>query len=260
MEAFPQRLNHHRSAASLTEALAERLEHQLRRPMRRPLGLATGRTMEPVYAALVKRLRRWSNEDLEALRRRWLSFNLDEYCGLDRADPRNYRQFMVRHLGEPLQLPIDALQLPDGAATDQTTAAAEYRSALQRAGGIGVQLLGLGNNGHVGFNEPPCRADQACHAVVLSEETRQQNAGLFGGDPARVPAKAITLGLQDILAAEEIHLVVTGPAKAEVLQRLITLPAPDPGLPASWLQGHPNVWLWADQAALPTVDRLAQVR
>ena len=75
-----------------------------------------------------------------------------------------------------------------------------------------------------------------------------------------MPAKAITLGLQEILAAEEIHLVVTGPAKAEVLQRLITLPAPDPGLPASWLQGHPNVWLWADQAALPTVDRLAQVR
>ena len=70
MEAFPQRLNHHRSAASLTEALAERLEHQLRRPMRRPLGLATGRTMEPVYAALVKRLRRWSTADLEALRRR----------------------------------------------------------------------------------------------------------------------------------------------------------------------------------------------
>ena len=193
--------------------------------MRRPLGLATGRTMEPVYAALVKRLRRWSTEDLEALRRRWLSFNLDEYCGLDRADPRNYRQFMVRHLGEPLQLPIDALQLPDGAATDPTTAAAAYRSALQRAGGIGVQLLGLGNNGHVGW-QPPCRADQACVRWCSRRRPGSRTPaclavirpGACEGDH---------LGLQEILAAEEIHLVVTGPAKAEVLQRLISLPAPD---------------------------------
>lgn len=166
---------------------------------------------------------------------------------------------MRRHLGEPLQLPESALQLPDGAAADPRAAAEAYRLAVQSAGGIGLQLLGLGSNGHVGFNEPPCSAAQACHPVMLSSATRRQNTQFFGGDPARVPAQAITLGLEEILAAEQIHLVVTGASKADILQQLLTLPAPDPALPASWLQGHPNVWLWADHAALPTVERLIQV-
>ena len=259
MEAFPLRLEHHATSQALTDALATVLEQQLRQPLARPLGLATGRTMEPVYAALVHRLQRWSVADLADLRQRWCSFNLDEYCGLHRSDPRNYRQFMRRHLGEPLQLPESALQLPDGAAVDPRAAAEVYRLAVERAGGIGLQLLGLGSNGHVGFNEPPCSAAQACHPVMLSSATRLQNADFFGGDPARVPAQAITLGLREILAAEQIHLVVTGPSKADILQRLLALPAPDPALPASWLQGHPNVWLWADHAALPTVERLAQI-
>ena len=259
MEGFLQRLELHSTSAALTEALAGFLEAQLRQSMTRPLGLATGRTMEPVYAALVKRLNQWPATDLKALRQRWLSFNLDEYCGLHRSDPRNYRQFMRRHLGEPLGLPDSALELPDGASADPAAAAEAYGLSVRRAGGIGLQLLGLGSNGHVGFNEPPCSADQACHAVMLSEATRRQNAAFFGGDPARVPAQAITLGLDEILAAEQIHLVVTGSAKAEILQRLLTLKTPDSALPASWLQGHPNVWLWADHAALPTVERLPQV-
>lgn len=259
MEAFPLRLEHHPSSTALSDVLATYLEAQLRQPVLRPLGLATGRTMEPVYAALVQRLQRWSATELGELRQRWRSFNLDEYCGLHRSDPRNYRQFMRRHLGEPLRLPESALQLPEGAEADPSAAAEAYRLKLRRAGGIGLQLLGLGSNGHVGFNEPPSSADQACHAVMLSPATRRQNAAFFGDDPARVPAQAITLGLEEILAAEQIHLVVTGPGKADILQRLLALPAPDPALPASWLQGHPNVWLWADHAALPTVERLAQV-
>ena len=208
--------------------------------------------MEPLYAALVRRLKGWSPDELAALQSCWCSFNLDEYRGLAASDPRSYRSFMAEQLGDPLQIPDAALRLPDGSATDGDGAAAAYGAALTRSGGIGVQLLGLGSNGHVGFNEPPCEADLPCRVVSLSRATRQQNAAMFGGDPSAVPSSAITLGLPEILAAEEIHLVVTGAAKATILRRLLEATEPDPQLPASWLLRHARVWLWADAAALAT--------
>ena len=252
MSGFPHQLEQRSTAEALCDALAARLEEQLRarRSGDRPLGLATGRTMEPLYAALVRRLKGWSPDELAALQSCWCSFNLDEYRGLAASDPRSYRRFMAEQLGDPLQIPDAALRLPDGSATDGDGAAAAYGAALTRSGGIGVQLLGLGSNGHVGFNEPPCDADLPCRVVSLSRATRQQNAAMFGGDPSAVPSSAITLGLPEILAAEEIHLVVTGAAKATILRRLLEATEPDPQLPASWLLRHARVWLWADAAAL----------
>ena len=114
---------------------------------------------------------------------------------------------------------------------------------------MGVQLLGLGSNGHVGFNEPPCGAQVGCRVVKLSAATRAQNAGLFGGDPQQVPEAAITLGLKEILEATEIHLVVTGSGKAAILQKLLQ-EGPSEQLPASWLRQHGRVWLWVDRAAM----------
>ena len=244
-----------RSAEVLCTRLVDQLERSLRQILQnpaasRPLGLATGRTMEPLYAALVERLLRWPSLDLAALRRSWCSFNLDEYLGLPAGDPRSYRTFMDDRLGRPLALPAGALQLPDGQAADGDAAAVAFRAALQAKGGIGVQLLGLGSNGHVGFNEPPCGRERVCRVVELSEATRRQNAGLFGGDPAAVPPWAITLGLKEILAAEQIHLVVTGRGKAPILGRLLAMDQPDPAVPASWLLEHPQVSLWADADAL----------
>lgn len=243
------------TATSLCTSLVDLLERELRQRLTattaaRPLGLATGRTMEPVYAGLVKGLRSWSVVDRQRLLQVWSSFNLDEYVGLAGTDPRSYRTFMDVHLGQPLQLPAAALQLPDGEAPEPDVAAALYARNLRASGGIGLQLLGLGTNGHVGFNEPPCSREQVCHVVTLSEATRQQNAAMFGGDPAAVPRQAITLGLAEILAAREIHLVVTGRSKAPVLARLLAMQRPDSSLPASWLLDHPRVQLWADAAAL----------
>ena len=243
------------TATSLCSSLVDLLERELRQRLTattaaRPLGLATGRTMEPVYAGLVQRLRSWSVADRQRLLQVWSSFNLDEYVGLAGTDPRCYRMFMDVHLGQPLQLPAVALHLPDGEAPDPDVAAARYARSLQASGGIGLQLLGLGTNGHVGFNEPPCSREQACHVVTLSEATRQQNAAMFGGDAAAVPRQAITLGLAEILSAQEIHLVVTGRSKAPVLARLLAMQRPDASLPASWLLDHPRVQLWADVAAL----------
>ncbi|MFM7238367.1 MAG: glucosamine-6-phosphate deaminase [Cyanobium sp.] len=214
-----------------------------------PLGLATGRTMEPVYAALVRRVAALEQHQQQGLRQRWLSFNLDEYVGLGAADPASFHAAMHRHLLEPLQLPPSRLRLPEGLAVDPHAEAERYGAALGAAGGIGLQLLGLGLNGHVGFNEPPAAAESRCHCLHLSAATRRQNAAAFGGDPAAVPARAVTLGLAEILAARRILLVVTGAAKAPVLRALLRQRA-TAELPASWLQGHPQVEVIADRAAL----------
>lgn len=216
---------------------------------RRPLGLATGRTMGPLYRALAERAAQLEPRERVRLRQGWLSFNLDEYVGLGPADPRSFAAFMAGALVGPLGLDGRRVRLPDGLAADPAAEASRYRGAIAAAGGIGLQLLGLGLNGHVGFNEPPCGPEASCRCLALSEATRRQNAAAFGGDPDAVPARAITLGLAEILAAERILLVVTGAAKAAVLARLLREP-PSPELPASWLRGHPAVTLLADRAAL----------
>jgi glucosamine-6-phosphate deaminase len=224
------------------------LEACLEQP-RRPLGLATGRTMAPVYAAFAALVRERPVREGEAVRHQWCSFNLDEYVGLGADDAGSFAAEMRAGLQEPLGLSPDRVHLPDGRAADPAAEAHCYAAALRQAGGVGLQLLGLGLNGHVGFNEPPCGPDSRCRCVSLCASTRQANAAAFGGDPSRVPDQAITLGLAEILQAERILLVVTGAAKAPVLQRLLHSP-PAADLPASWLHSHPRVLLLADAAAL----------
>ena len=236
-------------AASVSEQVAARLLAERRFRPERPVGLATGRTMEPVYAALVRQLAQLPEAEQSRLRERWQSFNLDEYVGLPVDDPGSFQRTMRERLVLPLGLDPERVRLPDGQAGDPDTEASRYSEALEAAGGIGLQLLGLGLNGHVGFNEPPCDADVPCRCVALCETTRRANAPAFGGDPEAVPQQAITLGLRDILAARSIVLVVTGASKAEILRRLLMEP-PSPGLPASWLRRHPDVTVLADRAAL----------
>lgn len=233
----------------MADHLAWRLWQQRLATPQQPLGLATGRTMEPLYAALVAQWRRAPEAERRSVRRSWLSFNLDEYVGLVPGDGRSFATFMQERLGGPLGLKPSQVRLPDGLAVDPAAEAGRYGASVAAAGGIGLQVLGLGLNGHVGFNEPPCPADAPCRCVALSAMTREQNAGAFGGDLGAVPTRAISLGLAEILAAREIVLVVTGSAKAAVLRRLLEEP-PSALLPASWLRGHPAVTVLADQAAL----------
>ena len=178
------------------------------------LGLATGRTMEPVYAALRSRILALAPAEREPLLARWRSFNLDEYVGLAADHPASFAAFMRQQVGDPLSLAAQCLQLPDGVAADPDQEARRYAAALEAAGGLDLQLLGLGGNGHVGFNEPPCGPEAPCRCLELSAATRRQNAAAFGGDPEAVPPRAITLGTAEILAARELLLVVTGEAKA----------------------------------------------
>lgn len=236
------------SGAAASHVARELLAHALV-PEPRPLGLATGSTMVPVYSALVEAARRLPDEQRQHLRRHWLSYNLDEYLGLGRTHPGSFAAFMHSRLTEPLGLDPASVRLPDGLAPDPLAEAARYAAEIGASGGIGLQLLGLGVNGHVGFNEPPCAATSRCRPVRLSAATRRHNAGAFAADPAAVPERAITLGLAEILAADRILLVVSGAAKADVLGRLLRQ-QPSPELPASWLQGHPAVAVIADRAAL----------
>jgi glucosamine-6-phosphate deaminase len=234
--------------AELAERVAALLIHERRCRPERPLGLATGRTMEPIYRALARQLQALQPPERTALRERWLSFNLDEYVGISPTDPRSFTAFMAGWLLEPLELAPEQVRLPDGLSADPAAEAKRYGAAVAAAGGIGLQLLGLGRNGHVAFNEPPSSVDAPCRVVRLCDSTRQHNApGQQGGH--EMPELAITLGLAEILAADRILLVVIGSAKAEVLGRALR-EHPSPELPASWLQLHPAVTLFADREAL----------
>ncbi len=183
------------------------------------------------------------------MRQGWSSFNLDEYVGLGPRDPASFAATMARQLVEPLGLDPGRVRLPDGRACDPDGEAQRYGAAVAAAGGIGLQLLGLGLNGHVGFNEPPSDPAAACRPVVLSDHTRRQNAGAFGGDSDAVPRQAITLGLSEILSAHRVLLVVTGAEKAAILRRVLEEP-PSAELPASWLQQHPALTVIADADAM----------
>jgi glucosamine-6-phosphate deaminase len=235
-------------AEAVSERVAALLLADRLRP-ERPLGLATGRTMAPIYAALARRLARLEPDLAARVRGSWCSFNLDEYVGLGPRDPTSFAAGMAGQLVEPLGLAPERVRIPDGRAADPDAEALRYAEAVRRAGGIGLQLLGLGLNGHVGFNEPPSEATVPCRCVELSDLTRRQNAAAFGGDPEAVPRRAITLGLAEILTARRVLLVVTGAQKASVLRRVLWQP-PTPELPASWLQHHPALTVITDAAAM----------
>ena len=144
MTAFPFQLVQRDQPAELMQACSQHLEQCLQQRLSqsnpRPLGLATGRTMEPLYGALVARLQRWPQQQLEHLRRHWLSFNLDDYVGLRAGDPSGYGAYMQKHLGQPLGLGPQQLCLPQADATDPGAAAQAYQQRLAAAGGVGVQL------------------------------------------------------------------------------------------------------------------------
>ena len=247
----------HENVGSLSDAFADYLEltmvKSLSSRFNKPYGLATGRTMEPIYRALILRLKKWPSYKLERLLDGWISFNLDEYIGLDPSDNSSFRSYMNDNFAKPIGLNPNKLRIPDCLALDPAKEAENYSSELLSFGGLGIQILGLGINGHIGFNEPPSAKEDKCRVVSLSDETRQQNSFSFANNTRNVPSQAITLGLKEILGSEEIHLVVTGFSKANILYKLLTSPCSE-DLPASFLAGHENVFLWADKLALTKVN------
>ncbi len=222
--------------------VAEMLAARLRSNPAVVLGLATGRTMERVYARLVDMHR--AGLSFAGCR----TFNLDEYVGLEADDPRSYRATMDRLLFGLVDAVRERTAVPDGMARDPDAEAARYEAAIAASGGIGLQLLGIGETGHIGFNEPPSALGSRTRVVTLTAETRAQNAPMFGGDADAVPPRAITMGVGTILAAREIVLLAIGEAKAPILARALDGPV-TPLVSASALQLHPCCLVVADAAA-----------
>jgi glucosamine-6-phosphate deaminase len=176
------------------------------------------------------------------------TFNLDEFAGVDATHPGSFRQFMETHLFRAVNLAPQRVHFLDGAAPDLDAECRRYEQEIEAVGGIDLQILGIGENGHVGFNEPADELVSRTHRVKLAEMTRRDNAALFGGDEARVPREALSMGMGTILKAATLILVALGERKARCIERTINGPL-TPQLPASFLQVHRHAELYLDRAA-----------
>ena len=179
------------------------------------------------------------------------SVNLDEYLGLSADDPRSYACFMRKNLFDAINIKPENTFIPDGCATDPTEECARYNQLIRTLGGIDLQLLGIGNNGHIGFNEPGDCFAKETHPVRLTENTIAANARFFSS-VEEVPKYALSTGIKNIMQAKRILLIASGTAKAEALFSTICGPI-TPAVPASILQLHENVTIVADEAALALV-------
>lgn len=204
------------------------------------LGLATGGTPLGMY-----RLLRQQDKQLYA---KATTFNLDEYAGLPAGHPQSYRAYMKDELFSAIELPEAQSHLPDGMADPEIECAA-YEEQIEASGGIDLQILGIGSNGHIGFNEPGTPFDSRTHKVELKEETRKANQRFFD-KLDDVPTHALTMGIGTILKSRKIVLLASGQEKQEAL-RLLLSGIQTVDVPATSLLDHPDVTVIADCAALP---------
>ncbi|KPH87862.1 glucosamine-6-phosphate deaminase [Komagataeibacter intermedius AF2] len=213
------------------------------------LGLATGRTMEKVYAALVQ-----AHHDRGLDFSHCQTFNLDEYVGISASSAQSYRTYMNTHLFSRVNIALSATHVPDGMATDLAARCLDYEKSLLACGGVGLQLLGLGENGHIGFNEPFSAFTSRTRVVTLDPATREQNRGMFDDNLDHVPYHAVTMGVGTILDARRIVVLATGAAKASVLADMIEGPL-TASISATALQMHANCLVITDEAAAATLSR-----
>jgi glucosamine-6-phosphate deaminase len=231
----------------LSHKAAQLMIEKIRSNPEMTLGLATGSTPKGVYAELIK-------DHLEngTSYEKITTINLDEYIGLPSSDPNSYRYFMNSELFNHLNIPLENTNLPNGTADDINQECLRYEQLIKDLVDIDLQLLGIGQNGHIGFNEPGTSFKSRTHVVKLAESTRKANARFFESID-EVPAHAITMGIASILDSREIVLLASGSAKAEAIRRLVN-GEPDEQFPASALKLHPNVTIIADEEALSLVQ------
>ncbi|MCI8910020.1 MAG: glucosamine-6-phosphate deaminase [Oscillibacter sp.] len=212
------------------------------------LGLATGSTPVGTYDQLVEWVRK---KDLSFSRVR--SVNLDEYRGLSGGHEQSYRYFMQKHLFDRVDICLENTNVPNGLAEDPEAECARYDALIESLGGIDLQLLGMGRNGHIGFNEPGDSFQLGTHVVDLAPSTIEANKRFFASE-SDVPRQAMTMGIMHIMQARKILVAVSGEDKADAVARAFTGPV-TPQIPASILQIHPDVVLVGDQAALSKLDK-----
>lgn len=206
------------------------------------LGLATGSTPEGLYQQLIKKYKEGIFSFKEAF-----SFNLDEYVGLEPTHPNSYRYFMEEHLFSKIDLPKSHINIPYGNAPSPATECRRYEQAIRDAGGIDIQILGIGRNGHIGFNEPDVDFKSCTHVVGLDEKTIEDNARFFD-TIEEVPKQAISMGIKTIMSSKKIILLASGEGKAEILYQMVYGKI-SPSVPASILQLHNDVTIICDEEA-----------
>ncbi|WP_040507297.1 glucosamine-6-phosphate deaminase [Gluconobacter morbifer] len=228
------------------------IAHEVRSHASPVLGLATGRTMESIYELLVQQ-HETAALDFSGV----TSFNLDEYVGLPATDPNSYRYYMQKHLFAHVNVPPAQIHVPNGVAPDLDAECAQYEAAIRASGGIGLQLLGIGETGHIGFNEPPSAFDSRTRVVHLDDVTRRQNSGMFGNDPSRVPERALTMGVGTILEARKLLLVAVGEGKASIINTALNGPISE-DVSATAIRLHGDCTVILDEAAAALWKRTAQ--
>lgn len=229
-------------ADAVADAVAAQVASTVKSHPQLTLGLATGKTFRQIYDRLVERFREGAFS-LSAAR----SFNLDEYVGLPPKHPASFTAYMDDVLFRHVDLPAGAARLPSVAGGGSLAECAAYEAAIEAAGGIDLQLLGIGRNGHIGFNEPGSSFDSRTRLVALTDSTRQANAADFP-EGESTPPSAVTMGIGTILEARQIVLVATGAHKHAPLQAVLS-GIPDADCPASALHNHRNLHIFADEAA-----------
>lgn len=212
------------------------------------LGLATGSSPVGTYKELI---RYYENGDLDFSN--VTSVNLDEYRGLPGSNDQSYRYFMNHNLFDHVNIDKSHTYVPDGTEPDADKACRAHDDIILQVGGIDLQLLGLGHNGHIGFNEPADEFPKGTHCVDLTESTIEANKRFFASEDD-VPRQAYTMGIQNIMMARRILVVVSGADKAAILKKVVEGPV-TPQVPASILQMHPDVTIVADEAAASQLSK-----
>ncbi len=211
------------------------------------LGLATGSSPVPMYQELIRRYEA-GELDFSAVR----SVNLDEYYPLAPDNDQSYRYFMNHQLFDHVNIDKNNTNVPDGLAKDPAAACAAYEGIIRDLGGIDIQVLGIGGNGHIGFNEPAEALDPLTHLTDLTEDTIRANARFFASE-ADVPRHAVTMGIGSILSARRIMLIATGEAKAKAIATVLSGKLTT-SCPASLLNLHSDVTILCDRAAVSLCD------
>lgn len=214
------------------------------------LGLATGSSPVGTYRQLIE----WYNKgDLDFSH--VTSINLDEYKGLSPENDQSYRYFMDTNLFNHVNIDKAHTFVPNGLEVNSEKACTDYNHTIATSGGIDLQLLGLGHNGHIGFNEPGAAFERETHCVDLTESTIEANKRFFASEE-EVPRQAYTMGIKNIMQAKKILVIVSGADKAQILEKVLYGPI-TPEVPASILQLHNDVTIVADEAALSCLTELA---
>lgn len=238
------RIEVYESYADMSNRAAELVAGLLRKQPDAVLGLPTGSTPEAFYASLVK-----TGVSFRSAR----TFNLDEYVGLPRQHPQSYYSYMKQHLFDHVDLAPENAHIPDGMAADAEAECRRYEEELRTAGGLDVVLLGIGHNGHIGFNEPGTPWNARTRRVALTQRTRDANARFFGNGE-KVPTEALTMGMGTIMEARQIILLASGESKAEIVRRTLEGEI-GVEVPSTALRVHSDVVILLDRGSASLLRR-----